>query len=306
MKLKVLIISMFVMLMTNFSYADELIVTSNIAPLQKGTSDPQVIGLLKAGDVVELKSREEKFFCIDYFGHICYIAKQYCRNTAQSDPKNAVMEKKAYNAPVSGQTVNFWLYTPENISESMPAIIYWHGAGENGKDLDYIKDNVPLCKNLYDKVYGVEAVVIVLESVYVEPGLIEFLDASAQGSITNQNGVPVVIDKSRIAMVGFSNGGYKVWKFAGERPDLVKVAVMMSDNHVASAHLTNLATIDTILAMCGSREQTFFDMEKSVNKINQRAGNAIFHKVDGAQHSTIQNVAFETTKLLDWILEKMN
>lgn len=118
--------------------------------------------------------------------------------------------------------------------------------------------------------------------------------------------MPVVIDKNRVAMIGFSNGAYKLWNFVANNPDICKVAVMMSDNHVASAALPNLAKVNTILAMCGAKENSYFGMENTVNYINQRGGNAIFYKIPGANHVGTRKAAFETSKLLEWILEKMN
>ena len=50
----------------------------------------------------------------------------------------------------------------------------------------------------------------------------------------------------------------------------------------------------------------YFGMENTVNYINQRGGNAIFYKIPGANHVGTRKAAFETSKLLEWILEKMN
>ena len=48
-----------------------------------------------------------------------------------------MLEKKTFYNDLTGN-IGYWLYTPDTPTDDMPLILFLHGAGESGNNLDYV------------------------------------------------------------------------------------------------------------------------------------------------------------------------
>ena len=106
-------------------------------------------------------------------------------------------------------------FTPEssNSSESLPLLIFLHGAGERGSDLDKLGLHGPL-KEL-DAGREFDCLIwapLCPEDVWWE---VDKLQASFEKFLSEHN-----VDMDRIYLTGLSMGGYASWHWACARPDL--------------------------------------------------------------------------------------
>jgi predicted peptidase len=108
----------------------------------------------------------------------------------------------------------YWLYLPHDYDEARPSplVLFLHGMGERGDDLDLVKVHGP--PKLID---GGQAFPFICVSpqcpddqVWSPAGLAALLD-EIEGKYS--------VDKKRIYVTGLSMGGYGTWTLAAHQPD---------------------------------------------------------------------------------------
>lgn len=108
--------------------------------------------------------------------------------------------------------IGYVLKLPENQKEKFPLIIFLHGSGERGTDLELVKNHSPFTYQNEIK----ESVALLApqcpENVWWDTKLVYELIIS---TIAKYN-----IDSSRIYLTGLSMGGWGTWKLAIEHPEL--------------------------------------------------------------------------------------
>jgi len=111
-------------------------------------------------------------------------------------------------------TVKYWLYLPDNYEadgEPWPLLVFLHGAGERGHDLEKVKKNGP------PKVVegrGDFPLVVVSPQSKVFGWQVEVLDGLLDEVLGKYN-----VDADRVCLTGLSMGGFGSWAWAIERPD---------------------------------------------------------------------------------------
>lgn len=122
----------------------------------------------------------------------------------------------------TGETVRFWYYQPADVDGPAPLVLFLHGGGESGDDLDVVKKHGPPAMIAA----GHEFPAIVLspqnpepEGFWDEDRLARFLDAF----IAEHD-----VDPDRIYLTGLSRGGYGAWRLALEHPDRFAAMVVIS------------------------------------------------------------------------------
>ena len=120
----------------------------------------------------------------------------------------------------SGQTVrmNFWLYLPPGYParERWPLILFLHGAGERGDDLDRVKIHGPP-KRIDQEDASFPFVIVSpqcpTEGWWSDDDQIERLDALLEDVVSRYE-----IDPQRLYVTGLSMGGYGTWALAARYP----------------------------------------------------------------------------------------
>tara|TARA_B100000678_G_scaffold158153_1_gene132151 strand:+ start:43 stop:756 length:714 start_codon:yes stop_codon:yes gene_type:complete len=130
---------------------------------------------------------------------------------------SAQIEKKKFKEKVEIETeLGYLLYTPEDYKTSKkdyPLIVFLHGAGERGTDLDKVKVHGPF--DYMQKGNEIDAVILAPQcpaETYWQPHQVAGLIKSI---IKKYN-----IDESRVYLTGLSMGGYGTWAVGGEYPEL--------------------------------------------------------------------------------------
>ncbi|RYJ44325.1 prolyl oligopeptidase family serine peptidase [Flavobacterium beibuense] len=113
--------------------------------------------------------------------------------------------------------LDYLLYEPEDTKEEKPLIIFLHGSGERGNDLEKVKVHGPL---KYLKDHKLDAYVLAPQcpsDQYWDSEVLYKLIQKVQ-KINN-------IDSSRIYLTGLSMGGWGAWNLAFSHPDMFAALV---------------------------------------------------------------------------------
>lgn len=113
--------------------------------------------------------------------------------------------------------LNYLLYTPKNIKQAKPLIIFLHGSGEKGNDLEKVKIHGPF---KYLKNHELDAYVLAPQCPQEEYWDEEVLYRLIQKVIKENK-----IDPDRIYLTGLSMGGWGAWNLAFAHPDMFAALV---------------------------------------------------------------------------------
>lgn len=117
--------------------------------------------------------------------------------------------------------LNYLLYLPGDYSSSskeFPLIIFLHGAGERGDDLELVKAHgIPkIVEHQNDFPFVTVSPQCPIDRWWVDPWLIEALNALLDEVIAKYQ-----VDKSRVYITGLSMGGFGTWTLAMMYPEKV-------------------------------------------------------------------------------------
>ncbi len=115
--------------------------------------------------------------------------------------------------------INYLIRLPENSSEKYPLMIFLHGAGERGTDINKVIANGPL-QDKY-KEYTKEFAMLSPQCPEGQYWDVETIYQLIQ-KILKEN---PKIDQSRIYLTGLSMGGWGSWRLAEKHPDLFAALV---------------------------------------------------------------------------------
>ncbi|WP_159799345.1 prolyl oligopeptidase family serine peptidase [Flavobacterium sp. MK4S-17] len=113
--------------------------------------------------------------------------------------------------------LGYLLHIPENANGRKPLIIFLHGSGEKGNDLEKVKIHGPF---KYLKSHKLDAYVLAPQCPEDEYWDSETLYRLINKIIRENN-----IDKSRIYLTGLSMGGWGAWNLAFAYPDMFAALV---------------------------------------------------------------------------------
>jgi predicted peptidase len=202
-------------------------------------------------------------------------------------------------------TLKYILTAPTDFdgSESLPMIVFLHGAGERGNDLEKIKAHgIPKLFSKNEDYNGIRAITISPQCPEERTwydfkwDIISLID-----EVANKYNV----DKSKISLCGISMGGFGTWEIALQIPEkLFKIAPICGGGMSWRAwYLRNTPIrvyhggLDNIVPLCMS--------EVMVNAIREQGGNVEFTIYEDLYHDCWTR-AFEQTDLIAWLtgLEK--
>ena len=126
---------------------------------------------------------------------------------------NAQERKAEYGAVIQEKIqIQYILDIPKDIQEPFPLILFLHGAGERGNDLEKVKAHSPFTyRNL------IQEPVAILAPQCPEG---QYWDTKAVYALLKNVMEKYPVDKNRIYLTGLSMGGWGTWKLADEHPEL--------------------------------------------------------------------------------------
>ena len=129
---------------------------------------------------------------------------------------------KRMTREVEGQKLRYWLHVPEAKAPKAgwPVILFLHGAGERGKNLDRVKVHGP--PKLIQKVDELRNAVVISpqcpgESWWIARTLMQLLREVIDG-------LEGTVDMNRVYVTGLSMGGYGSWDLISKYPDFFAAA----------------------------------------------------------------------------------
>lgn len=196
----------------------------------------------------------------------------------------------------------YYLYFPENYDtnkdEKFPLLLFLHGGGESGGDLEEIKTNGP--PKLIAEGNEFPFLILAPQNPHEKKwwnthALIELLDEVA---VNNR------VDKNRIYLTGLSRGGGAAWELAVQYPKkFAALAVVCGMSPLPYAGWLDKEM--PIWVFHGTEDQSipFSESEEMVKKLQAMGYDVKFTAYDGVGHNSWEK-AYTTEALYDWFIEQ--
>jgi len=194
----------------------------------------------------------------------------------------------------------YLLFLPKDYEQSersWPLIMFLHGAGERGSDLEKVKIH-GVAKNVVSQK---DFPFIVVSPQCPEdkwwPGRLDVLINLLDDIMARYN-----VDKDRVYLTGLSMGGYGTWSLACEYPErFAAIApVCGGGDRLLAGWLKDMP----IWAFHGARDKTvpLKRSQEMVDAVNRSGGNAKLTVYPEAAHNS-WTVTYDNKELYDWLLE---
>lgn len=185
---------------------------------------------------------------------------------------------------------------PDDFSEEnkYPAVIFLHGAGGRGRDIQKIETNPYF---IHTDKYELEMVTFAPQC-YANSwfDIFEQLTEFVQSVLENK-----YVDKERVYVMGASMGGYATWQLAMSHPELFAAIVPVCGGGMYwnADRIKDMG----VWAYHGSADDIVFPEEskKMVNAVNNAGGHAKLTICEGVGHHSWDN-AYTNRELFDWLM----
>jgi predicted peptidase len=195
--------------------------------------------------------------------------------------------------------MDYLLYLPdgyENMHEKFPLIVFLHGSGERGDQIDAVKR------------HGIPKIVeqrMDFPFITVSPQCPSHSNWSVEKdaliALLDEVMALYSIDMSRIYLTGLSMGGYGTWEIAAEHPELfAAIAPICGGGNPAKAEALKKTPI---WVFHGAKDQVvpLKESSKMVEAVNDCGGNVKFTIYPDAEHDSWTE-AYNTPELYEWFL----
>ncbi len=187
-------------------------------------------------------------------------------------------------------------FDPEK--ESLPMIVFLHGAGERGDDLSKVKvHGIPKYFSKDPELHGLRVITVSPQcpsyTVWNDLSLplFDFILSTAKKYNADMN---------RIAITGISMGSFGTWELLISHPDFFSAAVPICGGGMDWRIPQGMKT--PIRAFHGRVDSVVpcFYSERLCSAVNARGGSAELTIFEGCDHDS-WTPAYETTDVIDWL-----
>ncbi len=209
-----------------------------------------------------------------------------CQLTAKTGQGNDAVEK----------TIHYWLFVPANYAslESVPLMVFLHGAGERGDDLQVVKQWGP--PKIVQQKPDFPFVVV---SPQCPKG--ERWDVELIAQLTDHVAGTLKIDKQRMYITGLSMGGFGTWGLLAKYPKLYAAAApICGGGEPAQAEKMKRVPI---WCFHGDKDGTvpLSRSKEMVDAVNSAGGNAKLTVYPGVGHNSWSET-YANPELYKWLL----
>ena len=205
--------------------------------------------------------------------------------------------KSEFNKEVKVQKkMSYILDMPQNTKSKIPLIVFLHGSGERGNDLEIVKNHSPFTyKNLIK-----EPVAILAPQCPANT----WWDTEAVYFLIKEISEKYKIDKDRIYLTGLSMGGWGTLKLAGEHPEMFAAvsAVCAPTDRTMWANIHNYKDLNIKLFHGGMDDivlpENAFNFYQKLHPVNPKAELTIF---PNDNHNSWDST-YSDPKLYEWML----
>lgn len=193
-------------------------------------------------------------------------------------------------------SVRYWLYLPAdyNTDTKFPLVLFLHGAGERGDDLEAVKKWGPP-----QLVANGKAFPFVLVSPQCPAG--QRWDVDAMAHLVDELAKKYSIDRQRMYVTGLSMGGYGTWAILAKYPKLFAAAVpICGGGDPATAESMRHVPIwafhgeqDNVVPVRRSQEM--------VEAVTKAGGNARLTVYPGVGHNS-WSATYDNPEVYQWLL----
>ena len=202
----------------------------------------------------------------------------------------------------SGMNLEYVVYMPEGLSGELPLVLFLHGAGERGKNIDLVGIHgfPKQAKAGIDFSFILVAPQCPLDRYWSEPELVDGLIAIQKSCFQKFN-----VDTERFYVTGLSMGGYGTYALASKIPHKIAAAVP----------ICGAADLKTIHKMKDIPTWIFHgDQDQVVPVKNSLDAFEILEPINPNVHLTIYKgighdswtETYQNSDVLDWMLSKQN
>ena len=200
------------------------------------------------------------------------------------------MEKRTF------EKLDYVCRMPKDFSEGekYPLVIYLHGAGGRGRDLQIIFEH-PFFS---DTTRSLEGAICVAPQCYEDSwfNIFEQLQAFVAHAAAWD-----CVDEKRVYLVGASMGGYATWQLAMSRPEMFAAIVPICGGGMYwnAGRLIHMG----VWAFHGEKDETVFceESKKMVDVVNAWGGNARFTVYKDGNHNA-WTATFQNEEVWAWLL----
>lgn len=192
------------------------------------------------------------------------------------------------------------LYIPDNMSEELPFLVFLHGAGERGTNLEHVERiGIPyLIKN-----EGAEIPALVLcpqcPGEFVWNNVVTDLKALIDKVVSEYN-----IKKDRICITGASMGGYGTWEMGMTYPNFFSAIAPVCGGGMQWR--TEKLINTPVKAYHGNKDNSveLINSEMMMKNIVENGGVAELVVLEGFGHNDGIYETYKNRDLIEWILKQ--
>jgi len=229
-----------------------------------------------------------------------------CTQTEKSEMKFSLLERGGQHSHAFNKTItktlscNYLLFLPESYGQekkNWPLILFLHGAGERGSDIEKVKVHGPpkIVQTKKDFPFIVVSPQCPEDEWWTDKTemLINLLDDIV---------ARYDVDTERIYLTGLSMGGYGSWALASKYPDRFAAVVPICGG--GDPILARTLKDVPIWAFHGAKDSVVpvEESKRLVEAVNARGGNAKLTIYPDANHDSWTET-YNNPKLYDWLLE---
>jgi predicted peptidase len=206
--------------------------------------------------------------------------------------------KRSFSAVIEKKVGYMYLVNlPEEYSESesYPLVLFLHGAGERGDDLERVKIHGPVKSR---EVHAKHKFIIV--SPQVPAG--DIWDADALAALLDEVAREFPVDTTRVYVTGLSMGGYGTWDVISHYPEKFAAAIPICG--WGNRQIIHKAKNVPVWAFHGARDTVipFSRSEEMVSALNQAEGDAQLTVYHEAGHDAWTETYLKP-EIYEWLLK---
>lgn len=195
-------------------------------------------------------------------------------------------------------SINYIVYYPEKKENNLPLLLFLHGIGERGKNVEDIeKYALPKYMNKFDIPY------IVVAPQCTENNFWEYhlRDIEEVLKIVYEE---YKYDKNRVCILGSSMGAFGAWNYIMSRPNLFKGIVSVSGGIMLPIDKTLLPIKDKRILIYHGTNDDVIDVNESVQayeKLKKIGSNTVELKLVENDNHYLTSHAFKDNYLYEWL-----
>lgn len=195
-------------------------------------------------------------------------------------------------------SINYIVYYPENKEDNFPLLLFLHGIGERGKNVEIVeKYALPKYMNKFDIPY------IVVAPQCTENNFWEYhlRDIEELLKVVYEE---YKYDKNRVCILGSSMGAFGAWNYIMSRPNLFKGIVSVSGGIMLPIDKTLLQIKDKRILIYHGTNDDVVDVNESVQayeKLKKIGSNTMELKLVENDNHYLTSHAFKDNYLYEWL-----